>query len=123
MPVDSNIFQQYLQAPKSVSDFAADMDKAESNKLTLAASRLAGQQAQQGMADDQAVRQAYQQSGGDQNKLLQILQGGGQYKAGQAVQKTLLENQKARADIDLSTAHAGKFGADTKTAEFELQNK
>ena len=98
MPVDANIFQQYLKAPKSVGEYTADFNQAESNKLSLAASRMAGQQAQQGMADEQAVRSAYQQSGGDQNKLMQILQNGGQFKAGQALQKQMLDSQKLKMD-------------------------
>ena len=39
-----------------VQDYSNDMDAAEQNKLTLAASRMKAQQDQQGMADDNALR-------------------------------------------------------------------
>lgn len=121
MPVDANIFQQYLKPVRSMSDYGDDMDKAESNKLTLAASRFSNQQAQQGVADDQKIRQAYQQSGGDQNKLMQLLQGGGQYKAGQALQKTMQDTQKAQGEIKKDEAQTAKFGADTAKTEEETK--
>ncbi len=118
MAADAGIFQQYLNPARSVADYRGDMDKQEQNALTLASARLANQQAQQDMADTQAVRQAYMQSGGDQNKLMQLLQSGGQYKSAQALQKSQLESQKTQGEIDLSKAHAGNFQAQTaKTNE------
>lgn len=100
MPADANIFQQYLQPIKSVADYSNEYDKAEGNKLALAASRLQAQQAQQSMADDQALRSAYSQSAGDSNKLMQLLRSGGQYKAVQGLEKTQLDNRKTQSEID-----------------------
>lgn len=118
MPVDSNIFQQYLKPVRSMSDYGDDMDKAEANKLTLAASRFANQQAQQSAADDSGMRQATKDSLGDQNKLIQALRAQGNYKGAQAVQKSLLETQKATGEISKDAAQTSKYNADTaKTSE------
>jgi hypothetical protein len=123
MAADAGIFQQYLAAPKSMADYSADYDKAESNKLTLAGLRLTNQTAQQGVADDQAARQAMIQSGGDSKKALNALQAAGLYKQAQAMQKSMLENDKTQSEIGKNTAQTGKFGADTKTADYDLQLK
>lgn len=111
MAADPNIFAQYMKPVRSVAEYASDMDVREVNALEMAAKR-------QAVADDAAIRSAYQQSGGDQNKLMQILQQGGNYKAAQGLQKSMLDTKKTQTDIDLATAHAGKYTADTgKTAQ------
>jgi hypothetical protein len=93
MAADPNIFQQYLKPVRSMQDYSNEMDQAETNALALAGQR-------QTAADERAVRAAYQQSGGDQNKLMQALQAGGQYKAAQAMQDKLLGQQKTQGDIN-----------------------
>ncbi len=123
MAADPGIFQQYLKPVRSVADYSAEMDSAEQNKLALAASRMSAQQAQQSMADDQAVRQATIQSAGDSNKLIQALHAAGNYKAAQAVQKQLFEGQKAQADISHTTAQTGEVKAKTATSEYDLKIK
>lgn len=113
-----NIFSQYLRPVKSVAEYSADMDTAEQNKLALAAGRMKAQIDQQVFDDDKAVRMAYAQSGGDQNKLMQLLQTGGQYKAGQALQKSQLDSRKTEADIGKTKADTDKaIGETAKTAE------
>lgn len=114
MAADPNLFAQFAQPVRSVADYGADMDKAAMNQLQLIAAR-------QGAADDQSARAASISSGGDTNKMLQALQSSGNYKAAQALQKTILDNRKTQADIDLSTAHAGHFGAQTATSAYDLQ--
>ena len=94
---NASIFSQYLKPVKSVAEYGNEMDAAEQNQLQLAANRL-------GLQDDQAMRQASMQAGGDQNKLLQLLQSGGQYKGAQALQKSMLDTQKTRADVDKTQA-------------------
>jgi tetratricopeptide (TPR) repeat protein len=123
MAADAGIFQQYLNPVRSVMDYRADMDKQEQNALTLASSRLTNQQAQQAMADDQAARQASIQSGGDTNKMIQLLQQSGNYKAAQAYQKQLLDSQKVQADTGLANAHAKNFTAQTDAGNYDLQLK
>ena len=63
----ANLFQQYLQPVRSVADYSADMDKAESNKLALVGQRrqnelaaLTADQTRQTMADGAADRNALQ---------------------------------------------------------------
>lgn len=64
---NANLFQAYLQPARSVADYSADMDKAESNKLTIAGQRnqnalgaLTLQQTQGQIADATAKRNAIQ---------------------------------------------------------------
>ena len=111
----ANIFSQLIRPVRSMQEYGQDMDTAESNKLTLAANRMKAQQDQQGMADDAAVRSAYQ-SGGDENAIIKTLRGGGQYKAADALQKTIDERLKAAADRK-------KLGADTSKTEAETIDK
>lgn len=87
---------------------------------SLLAQQQAGEQAQ---ADDQAQRQAFAQSGGDQSAYLKALASGGNYKAYQAAQKADLDRQKAQADIGhvgaqtaQANATAGKTAQETKFA-------
>lgn len=96
---DANIFQQYLQPVKSVQDYSNDMDRQEQNALTLAASR-------QSAADDTAVRTAYQQGGGDTNKIRQLLGSSGQYKALQAFDKNQIEVDDKKSSIRKNTTAA-----------------
>lgn len=100
-----------------MADYSAEMDKADANKLSLVAQRLQNQQAQQGMADDQSARSASIAAGGDTNKLLQLLQSSGNYKAAQALQKSIFDNQKTQSEIGLNTSHAGKFNQDVAASQ------
>ncbi len=55
-----NIFQQYLQPPKSALAYGAEMDAAEGNQLELAGKRMQLQQSRSSMADAAAKRNAIQ---------------------------------------------------------------
>jgi hypothetical protein len=66
------------------------------------------QSAQQGMADEQAMRQAYQESGGDSARLRALLTERGQYKGVQALDKFDLERRDKEANIGLHAAQADK---------------
>jgi hypothetical protein len=116
MAADASIFQQYLKPARSVADYQGDMDKQEQNALTLAAAR-------QSSADDQATRQAYIGSGGEQNKMLQLLQQGGQYKAAEALRKSMLETQKTQGDIGLTKAKTAESTQKTDSGSYEMQVK
>ena len=52
-----NIFQQYLQPPRSVMDYGADMDKAESNRLALIGQRRQNELAGIGIEQQRAAAQ------------------------------------------------------------------
>lgn len=123
MAADASIFSQYLAAPKSVAEYGADYDKAESNKLTLAGLRMSNQTAEQGVADDQAARQAMIQSGGDAKKALNALQAAGLYKQAQAMQKSILENQETQSKIDLNADHGNNFKQITSASDYEIKVK
>lgn len=56
-------------------------------------------QAQQAEADDMATRDAFK-AGGDQKAIIDRLMGAGQYKPAQALQKNMLDAEKARVGID-----------------------
>ena len=113
---DANIFQQYLKPVKTVQDYQNDAMKQEGNQLQLVAARLQSQQGQQAMTDDKAMRDAYSASGGDQNKLIQMLTQGGQFKQVEALRKSALEGQKISADI-------GQTGAQTLKINTEADKK
>jgi hypothetical protein len=111
---NANLFQQYLHPVKSVQDYTNEMAQSEGNQLELAAKR-------QGMQDDMATRAAFQASGGDQANALQRLTQGGQYKAAQALQKSMLDAQKSQSDIGLATAHAKNFESTSKKTDQEVK--
>lgn len=67
-----------------------------------------GELQQRALTDDEAVRAAYQQAGGDSARLRALLQGGGQFKALEALDTRELARRKAEADIRKDTAAAGK---------------
>ena len=123
MAADANIFQEYLRAPKSVMDYRAEFDQADSRKNALAQAALATKTSQQAYDDDQSYRTAAAASGGDQNALVQALYAKGLAKQAQAVQTAGLTNDKTRADTGLANAHAGKFGADTEASNYDLRMK
>lgn len=109
----ANLFQQYMRPPKSVAEYGAEYDAADNNKLALVAKRMQMEQAQRGMADDQAVRNAYRTSGGDGAKFRNALTEIGNYKGVQAFDAAELARQKGQADI-------GKTEAETKERQFKI---
>ena len=111
---NANLFQQYLQPVKSVQDYSNEMAQSEGNQLELAAKR-------QGVQDEMATRAAYKASGGDQENALQRLTQGGQYKAAQALQKSMLDAQKAQSDIGLATSHAKSFESTARKTDQEVK--
>jgi hypothetical protein len=121
MPADANIFQQYLQAPKSVADYTAMYDQADARKNALAQSVLAMQKTQMDIANTQAVNQ--------QRNALRDAVASGQIDLSNpehvaravsiapdvapAMLKTLQESATSRATATKDTALAGKANADT----------
>jgi hypothetical protein len=76
--------------------------------------------AQQGLDDEQAVRSAYQQSGGDPVKLRSLLQGGGNYKQLQALDKFNLDRTKTQGEIEKTKAETGKLGIETTVKAMDI---
>lgn len=87
--------------------FGAGQQEARQNRLA----QLAAQQQEQAFADDQATREAYKSSAGDQNKLLSALNSGGQYKAAASVQKQMDEQKKAKIDNAVNSLKVIKYHA------------
>lgn len=73
---------------------------------------LAIQNRQQQMADEQAIRNAYAQSGGDRGKLVDALKGAGQYKQAMDVQGQLTADQAAaqKAKVEEGLKHIQVLG-------------
>lgn len=112
---DTSIYANYLRPVKSVADYDADYQRKQANAFTLEKAGLESNALRQAAADDQATRQAYM-GGGDLNAVLHRLTGGGQYKAAQALQKQIADQNKATADV-------GKVKADTAKTEMEIRAK
>lgn len=124
MPADSNIFSQYLKAPKSVMEYQAENDQAQvrKNALQLAAMDLsektqANQRAQQ-------VRNALMGLGGaaTDEQRISTLRGTGTpegFTQADALGKMLLERQKTVAGVKKDTAQTVE--SETKTAASKLE--
>jgi hypothetical protein len=96
----ANIFSQFMAPPKSVGEFGAEMQQAQGNKLALAFKRMQQQQAEQGMADDQAFRGLTQQYRNNPNALAEAAMGKGLYEQAQKVQGNIATAAKGKSDLD-----------------------
>jgi hypothetical protein len=113
MAADANIFAQYLRAPKSVNDYMAEMDGADLRREQLTGARrqnaLQALVAQDTMdqrriaGEDRArLRDLAGQSGGDTNKLIQLLRGSGSaglMSQADTLEKGYLDRQKTEAEV------------------------
>lgn len=122
MAADANLFAQYLRPPKSINDYMAEMDEADIRREQLAGAKrqnaLQALIAQDTMdqrriagEDRTRLRDLAGQSGGDTNKLIQLLRGSGSAGLmGQAdtLEKGLLERQKTEAGIGETKAKTAK---------------
>lgn len=113
MPVNAGIYGNVGAGVTPLEDPQNALLKA----LQIQQAKLQGQQAQQGMQDDQDLRQATMESGGDQNKLMQLLYGRGQYGKAAAVQKSMLDADKARTDMAKDKAATAKTLTETQAAQ------
>jgi hypothetical protein len=123
MPVDSNIFQQYLQAPKSVVDYSNDYAKADALRTTNALQALNLQQqtdtTAQALAERNALRRIAATAGGDRQTLITGLRNSGM--PGLMTQADSLEQSGAKlkeseATAAMHNATAGKTTQDTQIA-------
>ncbi len=97
MPIDASIISgiKPLQIPQQPDPFERGAKELTLKKLL------------QESDDEQAVRSAYQQSGGDNARVRALLMQGGQARAVQALDKATLESDAKRAEIAKNTAAAG----------------
>lgn len=92
-----------LLNPNTPAQVAGSFQQGQANRLAMqqaeqekAANALALQSKQQAIADEQAVRQAYAQSGGDPNKLVESLRGAGQHQKAFELQGQMSAQQAAQ---------------------------
>lgn len=121
----ANLFSQFLGPPKSVADYSADLDRRDLLQL-----QLQGQQGQnqlqaltrqqqmdasrQSMADQQALRAAASQAGGDENALIQLLRQSGRpalMDRSSAIEKSALERGKVTAETAKTKAETKEKGS------------
>ena len=103
---DASIYSLIRPAPAPV-DPMAQYGQALQIKGLLGNQELQGlqlQQARQALAEDQATREAYSQSGGDYKKLKDLLYGKGLYKPAMAAEKAGLEATEKRGNISHKAA-------------------
>ena len=126
-----NIFAQYAQPVKSVADYTAEADQRDMRMAQLQgaqrqnalASLMYGQQVQDAQAkaaDTNAIRGAYAQAGGDQNKLMAILRGPsatiGTIAHANDVEAAGLKRQQTESEVSKNNAQAGEFTANAGKA-------
>lgn len=105
MPIDPSIIAG-LRPSQGVQ--MADPIEQYGKSIALKNLLMQNEQAQRGVEDEDAVRDAYKRSGGDSKALRSLLQGGGQYKQLQALDKSDLEAAGKRATIGKEEAAAAK---------------
>lgn len=109
MPIDPNIILGIK--PSQVPQLRDPMEE-YGKSLTLKS--LIGQS-----QDEDAVRSAYQQAGGDNARLRSLLQEGGQHRQIQALDKFDLEKRDKEASIAAHTASAGKSNFETQIGQIQ----
>lgn len=119
---DASIYGAYLRPPKSVLDYAEDLDRADMNRLQLAAQRMAfGQQeavSRQNVAKQNALQALSQDPRlADPLRREEFMLNHPLLSAeGQAMRKSRLEAEKAAADIGKTKADTSKVSQETATA-------
>lgn len=112
MPVSSDIYGQIGRGVRPIEDPQNALMRA----MQVQGARDQRAQAQRAMEDENALREATIESGGDQNKLMQLLYGRGNYKAASGVQKNIQDADVARVGIEKDRAEiAAKKAAAAKT--------
>jgi hypothetical protein len=118
MPADANIFQAYLQPPKSVQDYQAAYDQADQRKNALQMAAMDLGERQQTLQRQQTVRNALMSLGAtasddERVNALRATATPEGYAQADALVKTQMERQKTAAQVGKDTAQAGHFTAQT----------
>lgn len=117
----ANLFQQYLQPPKSVVDFSNDMEMANARRNQNALQSLTLQQqaaaTQQSLQERNALQRIAAASGGDRNALISGLRNSG--LPGLMTQADSLEQSGAK--LAESQSVAGKNNAETAAKDYDLR--
>lgn len=123
MAADANIFQQYLKAPKSIMDYQAENDEAETRKNALVQAALTAKNSQQAFDDEQTYRAAHVESGGDMNALQKILISKGLGKRAMEIQASGIDLDHKRAQTSNQNAQAGEHTQKADAGAYELRMK
>jgi len=115
MPIDSRLALGIIPPPIQQDDPLGRYGKI----MALRNMQAQGDVAERGMADEEAVRSAYQQSGGDNARLRALLAERGQYKPIQALDQFELDKRGKEASIGKDLAAAGKSQYDIDKDKIE----
>jgi hypothetical protein len=80
MGLDAGIWGQFAPRVKSVADFTADRQHAQANALAMESNQMAMDERRNALADDNALKVAMRDTGGDPTKIRAALVGGGHIK-------------------------------------------
>lgn len=117
MPVSASIYNQ-IQTPEAPNQLDSLL-----RAYKLQGAELESRQGRQAWQDDMALREATRAAGGDTNRLLQLLQQGGQYGAVQKLQASELARRKAEADITHTGAQTNQANAAAGNSQVDAQIK
>jgi hypothetical protein len=124
MPADSNIFAQYLKAPKSIMDYNAEADQAQSRKNALQLAAMDLSERTQANQRQVAVRNSLMGLGAnatdDQriNALRATATPEG-YAQADSLEKILMDRQKTGAEVKKNTSQAANFDAGAAKTQYE----
>lgn len=113
MPIDPSIYSN-IRLPQAPPDPMQQYGQAMQLKSLV-----------QGQADDEAIRQAYRESGGDPDKLKQLLYGSGQYEQVIKAENAGLKTKKTKSDIlknDVELVKKFRDEADSLLPTLNAQN-
>ncbi len=130
--LDSGIYNALMQPRKSAFDYANEFEQQDAmreqrgqarqlNALQIQAAQTQDQQAQQGIADDRAYREAAKAFGTDHQANYNALLQRGLVRQATDYQKQALEGLKTKGEINKNDAQAGKFKVDTEKTQFEME--
>lgn len=104
MAIDAGIFQNALRPPPTVQDYDAANQAFQQNALKI-------QSDKQGIADQNALRQATMQMGNDPGQNLQTLRQAGLFAPSQAYQAAIYNNANKQSDTTKNLASANEQDA------------
>jgi len=119
MPINPSIIGQLNAKPLQFGNPLDDYTKAQTMRHLM----LQGNAQEQAASDEEAVKQAYQQSGGDVNKLRQSLYGAGQHKTLEALDKNLLDNQVKQSTIKQNDSRAKNFDSEIAKRDYDAAHQ
>lgn len=121
----ANIFQQYLTPPKSVMDYSAELDQAETRKQSLRQNALMLAADHQKLVDQRRERDGEARlsqllaTGGTPDQVAAELALSGYGKQALAFTKQQQDLAKSKADAEHTVAQTGKIKSETGKIDYE----